>query len=49
MSFWFSGDLVPKTNGEEGQFNSKSDQYQESYFHPLIMTGNVSLFPNIKQ
>uniref|UniRef100_A0A8C3AMH6 Elongator complex protein 2 n=1 Tax=Cyclopterus lumpus TaxID=8103 RepID=A0A8C3AMH6_CYCLU len=34
----FQGDLAPKTNKEEGQFNSVSDQYQESYFHPLIMT-----------
>ncbi|XP_068558639.1 elongator complex protein 2 isoform X2 [Cebidichthys violaceus] len=34
----FQGDLAPKTNEKEGQFNSVSDQYQESYFHPLIMT-----------
>ncbi|KAF1381537.1 hypothetical protein PFLUV_G00155020 [Perca fluviatilis] len=34
----FQGDLAPKTNEEERQFNSVSDQYQESYFHPLIMT-----------
>lgn len=33
------GDLVSKTKGEEEQFSSISDQYQESYFHPLIMTG----------
>lgn len=43
MSFKFTGDLTPKTNKEEGQFNSVSDQYQESYFHPLIMTGTVNL------
>eukprot|EP00066_Takifugu_rubripes_P017915 XP_011607181.1 PREDICTED: elongator complex protein 2 isoform X1 [Takifugu rubripes] len=34
----FQGDLVSKTKGEEEQFSSISDQYQESYFHPLIMT-----------
>ncbi|XP_031709814.1 elongator complex protein 2 isoform X1 [Anarrhichthys ocellatus] len=34
----FQGDLAPKPNEKEGQFNSVSDQYQESYFHPLIMT-----------
>uniref|UniRef100_A0A3P8TAB7 Elongator complex protein 2 n=1 Tax=Amphiprion percula TaxID=161767 RepID=A0A3P8TAB7_AMPPE len=34
----FQGDLVPKTNAEEEQFSSVSDQYQESYFHPLNLT-----------
>ncbi|XP_040044705.2 elongator complex protein 2 isoform X1 [Gasterosteus aculeatus] len=34
----FQGDLAPKNKEEEGQFSSVSDQYQESYFHPLIMT-----------
>ncbi|KAF7210717.1 elongator complex protein 2 [Nothobranchius furzeri] len=34
----FQGGLVPKNNKEEEQFNSISDQYQESYFHPLILT-----------
>ncbi|KAG7461407.1 elongator complex protein 2 [Solea senegalensis] len=34
----FQGDLVPKTNKKEEQFSSVSDQYQESYFHPLNMT-----------
>ncbi|XP_060915579.1 elongator complex protein 2 [Labrus mixtus] len=34
----FQGDLVPKTNKEGEKFSSVSDQYQESYFHPLIMT-----------
>ncbi|XP_017275350.1 elongator complex protein 2 [Kryptolebias marmoratus] len=34
----FQGDLAPRTNEEGGQFNSISDQYQESYFHPLILT-----------
>ncbi|XP_037549325.1 elongator complex protein 2 [Nematolebias whitei] len=34
----FQGDLVPKTAEEEGQFSSISDQYQESNFHPLILT-----------
>uniref|UniRef100_A0A8C7ZXV4 Elongator complex protein 2 n=1 Tax=Oryzias sinensis TaxID=183150 RepID=A0A8C7ZXV4_9TELE len=33
----FQGDLVPKSTVEK-QFNSISDQYQESYFHPLILT-----------
>uniref|UniRef100_A0A8C7GGE7 Elongator complex protein 2 n=1 Tax=Oncorhynchus kisutch TaxID=8019 RepID=A0A8C7GGE7_ONCKI len=34
----FQGDLTPKTNEEEGTgFNSVSDQYQESYFHPLTL------------
>ncbi|KAK6324046.1 hypothetical protein J4Q44_G00063850 [Coregonus suidteri] len=34
----FQGDLAPKTNKEEGTgFNSVSDQYQESYFHPLTV------------
>ncbi|CAB1350780.1 unnamed protein product [Coregonus sp. 'balchen'] len=33
-----SSDLAPKTNKEEGTgFNSVSDQYQESYFHPLTV------------
>lgn len=35
------GDVISKTKGEEEQFSSISDQYQESYFHPLIMTGTV--------
>lgn len=43
MSLYFTGDLVPKTNEEEEQLNSVSSQYQESYFHPLIMTGTVNL------
>uniref|UniRef100_A0A8C7PMU7 Elongator complex protein 2 n=1 Tax=Oncorhynchus mykiss TaxID=8022 RepID=A0A8C7PMU7_ONCMY len=31
-------DLTPKTNEEEGTgFNSVSDRYQESYFHPLTL------------
>ncbi|XP_034016686.1 elongator complex protein 2 [Thalassophryne amazonica] len=34
----FQGDLVPRTNEEEEQFSSISDQYQESYFHPVHMT-----------
>ncbi|KAE8282076.1 Elongator complex protein 2 [Larimichthys crocea] len=34
----FQGDLVPKTSEEKEQFSSVSDQYQESYFHSLIMT-----------
>ncbi|XP_034560909.1 elongator complex protein 2 isoform X2 [Notolabrus celidotus] len=34
----FQGDLTPKNTGEKDQFSSVSDQYQESYFHPLIMT-----------
>ncbi|XP_031585140.1 elongator complex protein 2 [Oreochromis aureus] len=34
----FQGDLVPKNKEEEEQFNSVSDQYQESYFHPLNLT-----------
>ncbi|XP_042151141.1 elongator complex protein 2 isoform X1 [Oncorhynchus tshawytscha] len=34
----FQGDLTPKTNEEEGTgFNSVSDRYQESYFHPLTL------------
>ncbi|CAB1320497.1 unnamed protein product [Coregonus sp. 'balchen'] len=34
----FQGDLAPKANEEQGTgFNSVSDQYQESYFHPLIL------------
>ncbi|KAM3596864.1 uncharacterized protein V6R79_021827 [Siganus canaliculatus] len=34
----FQGDLVPKHHEEKEQFSSISDQYQESYFHPLVMT-----------
>ncbi|XP_071776254.2 elongator complex protein 2 [Centroberyx gerrardi] len=34
----FQGDLAPKTNKEEERFSSVSDQYQESYFHPLNLT-----------
>ncbi|KAK2830294.1 hypothetical protein Q5P01_018225 [Channa striata] len=34
----FQGDLDPKTNEDAEQFNSISDQYQESYFHPLNLT-----------
>uniref|UniRef100_A0A3P8VKF9 Elongator complex protein 2 n=1 Tax=Cynoglossus semilaevis TaxID=244447 RepID=A0A3P8VKF9_CYNSE len=33
----FQGDLVPKPNEAKEEFTSASDQYQESYFHPLIM------------
>ncbi|XP_029369470.1 elongator complex protein 2 isoform X2 [Echeneis naucrates] len=33
----FQGDLAPKTTDDQ-QFNSISDQYQDSYFHPLNMT-----------
>ncbi|KAM4631293.1 elongator complex protein 2 [Polymixia lowei] len=31
----FQGELAPKTSEEGERFNSVSDQYQESYFHPL--------------
>ncbi|XP_047461865.1 elongator complex protein 2 [Mugil cephalus] len=34
----FQGDLAPKNNEEKEQFSSVSDQYQESYFHPLHLT-----------
>lgn len=34
----FQGDLVQKTSEKGDQFNSVSNQYQESYFHPLNMT-----------
>ncbi|XP_029976969.1 elongator complex protein 2 [Salarias fasciatus] len=34
----FQGDLAPKTDEGEERFNSASDQYQESYFHPLNLT-----------
>ncbi|KAK5603085.1 Elongator subunit elp2 [Crenichthys baileyi] len=34
----FQGDLIPKATKEEEQFSSISDQYQESYFHPLSLT-----------
>ncbi|KAM6900016.1 elongator complex protein 2 [Xenentodon cancila] len=34
----FQGDLVQKTTEENKQFNSISDQYQESSFHPLTLT-----------
>uniref|UniRef100_A0AAX7U815 Elongator complex protein 2 n=1 Tax=Astatotilapia calliptera TaxID=8154 RepID=A0AAX7U815_ASTCA len=34
----FQGDLVPKNKEEGEQFNRVSDQYQESYFHPLNLT-----------
>ncbi|XP_035476834.2 elongator complex protein 2 [Scophthalmus maximus] len=34
----FQGELVPKAKEEEKQFNSVSDQYHESYFHPLNLT-----------
>lgn len=34
----FQGDLVQKSGEEEDKFNRVSDQYQESYFHPLNMT-----------
>ncbi|KAG7245000.1 hypothetical protein INR49_023566 [Caranx melampygus] len=34
----FQGDLAPKNSEEEQQFSSVSDQYQESYFHPLNIT-----------
>ncbi|XP_069032804.1 elongator complex protein 2 [Embiotoca jacksoni] len=34
----FQGDLVQKNGEEEKHFNSISDQYQESYFHPLNLT-----------
>ncbi|XP_028255399.1 elongator complex protein 2 isoform X2 [Parambassis ranga] len=34
----FQDDLVSKTSEEVEQFSSASDQYQESYFHPLNLT-----------
>ncbi|XP_075900199.1 elongator complex protein 2 isoform X2 [Nelusetta ayraudi] len=37
----FQGDLAAKTSDaaeEEQRFSSVSDQYQQSYFHPLVMT-----------
>ncbi|XP_061110754.1 elongator complex protein 2 [Conger conger] len=34
----FQGDLVPQNQEEEEGFNSVSDQYSESYFHPLTLT-----------
>ncbi|TSK31449.1 Elongator complex protein 2 [Bagarius yarrelli] len=35
----FQGDLtIPSTQEEEGNFSSVSDQYKESYFHPLSLT-----------
>ncbi|XP_072303663.1 elongator complex protein 2 isoform X2 [Eucyclogobius newberryi] len=34
----FQGDLVQKSSEGEDKFNRVSDQYQESYFHPLNMT-----------
>ncbi|XP_036372087.1 elongator complex protein 2 [Megalops cyprinoides] len=35
----FQGDLMPQGREEEEEgFNSISDQYQESYFHPLTLT-----------
>lgn len=43
MSFQITGDLVSKTKENEEQFNRVSDQYQESYFHPLSLTGTVNL------
>lgn len=45
MSFKITGDLVSKTKEDEKQFSSVSDQYQESYFHPLSLTGTINLFP----
>ncbi|CAL1584564.1 unnamed protein product [Knipowitschia caucasica] len=34
----FQDDLVQKSGEDEDRFNRVSDQYQESYFHPLNMT-----------
>nr|XP_006635894.1 PREDICTED: elongator complex protein 2 [Lepisosteus oculatus] len=34
----FQGDLVPQGSEDEGQFNTVSDQYKESYFQPLSLT-----------
>ncbi|XP_053303188.1 elongator complex protein 2 isoform X3 [Pleuronectes platessa] len=34
----FQGDLVQKNNNAAEKLSSVSDQYQESYFHPLNMT-----------
>ncbi|KAI1901605.1 hypothetical protein AGOR_G00036120 [Albula goreensis] len=34
----FQGDLMPQSKEEKEGFNSVSDQYTESYFHPLTLT-----------
>ncbi|XP_054619533.1 elongator complex protein 2 [Dunckerocampus dactyliophorus] len=34
----FQGDLMSRAQGDQEQFSSVSDQYQESYFHPINMT-----------
>ncbi|KAG5842647.1 hypothetical protein ANANG_G00179830 [Anguilla anguilla] len=34
----FQGDLMPQNKEEEEGFGSASDQYTESYFHPLTLT-----------
>ncbi|XP_018587314.2 elongator complex protein 2 [Scleropages formosus] len=34
----FQGDLAHQSQEEEGEFSSVSDQYPESYFHPLTLT-----------
>ncbi|XP_063042037.1 elongator complex protein 2 [Engraulis encrasicolus] len=35
----FQGDLMSQTTkGEDGDYNSVSDQYKESYFHPLTLS-----------
>ncbi|KAG9355429.1 hypothetical protein JZ751_000267 [Albula glossodonta] len=34
----FQGDLMPQNKEEKEGFNSVSDQYTESYFHPLTLT-----------
>nr|XP_057903342.1 elongator complex protein 2-like isoform X1 [Doryrhamphus excisus] len=34
----FQGDLASRTQGDQERISSVSDQYQESYFHPVNMT-----------
>ncbi|KAF0024761.1 hypothetical protein F2P81_023563 [Scophthalmus maximus] len=43
----FQGELVPKAKEEEKQFNSVSDQYHESYFHPLNLTVHLLVFQTV--
>lgn len=41
--FEFAGEIVPKNNEDKEQFSSVSHQYQESYFHPLNLSGTAAL------
>jgi len=44
----FTGDLASQSPQQDSKdFNSMSDQYKESYFHPVKLTGTYNCIPSI--